>query len=149
MVVIKVWRSMCGCALVIRTPAASASRRKRRVAAWRSIRGTAAVAQNRPGGAGAYRPVDGPPDCWGQRDQDDFGAFAAHAQYPVAMLFTQIGNIGPDGLEEPQAKQPEHRHEREVARDRTRSSSCSAISSGRRGCAPPRAGAVIQIGAAP
>src|SRR5271166_5047527 len=32
------WRSMCGCGLVIRTPAISARRRKRRVAAWRSIR---------------------------------------------------------------------------------------------------------------
>jgi hypothetical protein len=38
MVVTKVWRSMCGCGLAIRTPAVSASRRRRRVAAWRSIR---------------------------------------------------------------------------------------------------------------
>jgi hypothetical protein len=36
-VVTKVWRSICGCGLVIGTPAASASRRSRRVAAWRSI----------------------------------------------------------------------------------------------------------------
>src|SRR5215831_5314527 len=34
----EVWRSMCGWGLVIRTPAVSARRRRRRVAAWRSIR---------------------------------------------------------------------------------------------------------------
>ena len=38
MVVTKLWRSMYGCGLVIRTPAASVSRRRRRVAAWRFIR---------------------------------------------------------------------------------------------------------------
>jgi hypothetical protein len=35
---VKNLRSMCGCALAIRTPAASARCRRRRVAAWRSIR---------------------------------------------------------------------------------------------------------------
>ena len=38
LVVTNLWRSMCGCGLVIRIPAAPASRRRRRVAAWRSIR---------------------------------------------------------------------------------------------------------------
>jgi hypothetical protein len=38
MVVTKVWRSMCGCALPAWMPAVSASRRRRRVAACRSIR---------------------------------------------------------------------------------------------------------------
>ena len=49
--------------------------------------GATAVEQDRPARAGAYRAVDGPPDRWRQRDQDDLGAFAAHAQYPVAVLF--------------------------------------------------------------
>jgi hypothetical protein len=38
MVVTNVCRSMCGCALAIRTPATLARCRRRRVAAWRSIR---------------------------------------------------------------------------------------------------------------
>jgi hypothetical protein len=60
----KVWRSMCGCGLVIRTPAASASRRRRRVAAWRSIRMAARALHDQPqakmlihGTAGRRRPV--------------------------------------------------------------------------------------------
>ena len=67
---------------------------------------------------GADRPVDGPADRWWQRDQDDLGAFAAHAQHPVAVLFAQVGDVGAGGFEDPQAQQPEHGHEREVARVR-------------------------------
>jgi len=36
--------------------------------------GTAGVQQDRPAGPGAYCPVDGPADCWRERDQDDLGA---------------------------------------------------------------------------
>ena len=53
----------------------------------------AAVEQDRPAGAGAGRPVDGPPDRWWRRDQDDLGAFAAHAQDPVTVLFTKVGDV--------------------------------------------------------
>jgi hypothetical protein len=62
--------------------------------------------------------VDGPPDGWRERYQDDLGAFAAHAQHPVTVFFTQIGDVGPGGFEDPQAQQAKHRHQREVARVR-------------------------------
>jgi hypothetical protein len=76
--------------------------------------GTAAVEQYRPAGTGVDRGVDCPADGGRQRDQHDFGAFAAHAQYPVAVLFAEVA----DGFEDPQAEQPEHGHEGEVARVR-------------------------------
>jgi hypothetical protein len=50
----------------------------------------AAVEQNRPAGTQAYRPVDGPADRWWQRNQDDLGALAAHAQHPVAVLLAEV-----------------------------------------------------------
>jgi hypothetical protein len=46
------------------------------------------------------------------------GSFAAYAQHPVAVLFTQVGDVRTGGLEDPQAEQPEHGHQREVARVR-------------------------------
>ena len=48
--------------------------------------GAAAVEQNRPAFPGSGGPVDGPADCWWQRDLDHLGALAAHAQHPVAVL---------------------------------------------------------------
>jgi len=78
--------------------------------------GAAAVEQDRAAGTGGYGPVDGPRDGWWQRDQDDLGALAAHPQHPVAVLFTKIGDVSASGLENPQAEQPQHRHQREVAR---------------------------------
>jgi hypothetical protein len=39
-----------------------------------------------------------------QRDQDDLGAFAAHAQHPVAVLLAQVGDVGAGGFEDPQAE---------------------------------------------
>jgi len=77
--------------------------------------GTPTIEQDRPTGTGADRGVDGPADCGWQRDQHDFGAFAAHAQHPVTMLFAQVGDVRASGLEDPQAEQPEHGHEGEVA----------------------------------
>ena len=74
----------------------------------------AGIQQDRPAGARAYCLVDGPADGWRQRDQDDFGAFAAHAQHSVAVLLTEVGDVGGVGLEDPQAEQPEHGHEGEV-----------------------------------
>jgi hypothetical protein len=61
------------------------------------------------------RTVDAPPDGRGQRDQDDFGALAAYAQHPVTVLVAEVGDVRAGGLENPQAQQPEHGHEREVA----------------------------------
>jgi hypothetical protein len=80
--------------------------------------GAAAVEQDRAVGAGGDRAVDGPPDRRWQRDQDGLGPFAAHAQHPVAVLFAQIGDVRPGGFEDPQAEQPKHGHQREVARVR-------------------------------
>jgi len=77
--------------------------------------GTAAVEQDRPAGAGADRAVDGPPDGWRERDQDDLGAFAAHAQHPVAVFFAEVGDVGASGFEDPQAEQAEHGHQRSVS----------------------------------
>jgi hypothetical protein len=61
--------------------------------------GAAAVEQDRPAGAGADRMGDGSPDGWRERNQDDLGAFAAHAQHPVTVFFTQVGDVGPGGFE--------------------------------------------------
>ena len=66
----------------------------------------------------ADRPVDGPADRWRQRDQDDLGALAAHAQHPVAVLLAEVGDVRAGGLEDPQAQQAEHGHQREVVRVR-------------------------------
>ena len=80
--------------------------------------GAAGVEQDRPMIAAADGPVDGPPDRWWQRDQDDLAALAAHTQYAVAVLFAQVSDVRAGGLEDPQAEQPEHGHQREVARIR-------------------------------
>ena len=77
--------------------------------------GAAAVEQDRPARPRSDRPVDGPANRWRQGHQDDLGALAAHAQYPVAVLLTKVGDVGAGGLEDPQAEQPEHGHQREVA----------------------------------
>ena len=80
--------------------------------------GAAAVEQDRPAHAGSDCPVDGPADRWRQRDQDDLGALAAHAQHPVAVLLAEVGDVRGSGLEDPQAQQAEHGHQREVVRVR-------------------------------
>ena len=61
-------------------------------------------------------PVDGPADGRRQRDQDNLGALAAHAQHPVTVLLPEVGDVRAGGLEDPQAKEAEHGHQREVAR---------------------------------
>ncbi len=75
-----------------------------------------AVKKDRPARARSDRPVNGPADRWRQRDQDDLGALAAHAQHPVAVFFAEIGYVRGSGLEDPQAQQPEHGHQREIPR---------------------------------
>jgi len=47
----------------------------------------------------------------------ELGALAAHAQDPVAVFLTEIGDVRSSGFEDPQA-QPEHGHQREIARVR-------------------------------
>jgi hypothetical protein len=80
--------------------------------------GAAAVEQDRPARAGSDCPVDGPADRGWQRDQDDLGALAAYPQHPVAVFLAEIGDVRGGGLEDPQAEQAEHDHQREVGRVR-------------------------------
>jgi hypothetical protein len=80
--------------------------------------GAASIEQDGPADTDADRAVNGSPDRWRQRDQDDLAAFAAHPQHPVTVLFAKIGDVRGGGLEDPQAEQPEHGHQREVARVR-------------------------------
>ena len=80
--------------------------------------GIAAIEQDRSARAGSGCPVDGPTDGGRQRDQDNLGALTAYAQHPVTMLFAEIADVRSSGLEYPQAEQPEHGHQREVARVR-------------------------------
>jgi hypothetical protein len=77
---------------MIGTPAVLARCRRRRVAAWRSIRVPRLLRR-----IGRW-----------QWYQDDLGAFAAHTQDPVAVLFAEVGDVGPGRLEDAQAEEPEH-----------------------------------------
>jgi hypothetical protein len=87
---------MCGCGLVIRTPAVSARAPHAAGGGVTVHPGTAAVEQDRAAGTGGYGPVEGPCHGWWQRDQDDLGAFAADAQYPVPMFFAEVGDNAVD-----------------------------------------------------
>src|SRR5215467_15288202 len=78
----------------------------------------AAVEQDRPVGGGADGSIEGPPYGRWQGDEDDLGAFAAYAQHLVAVFFAEVGDVRASGFEDPQAEQPEHRYQREVARVR-------------------------------
>ena len=78
----------------------------------------AAVEQDRPANTRPDCPVNGPPNCWRQRDQDHLGALAAHAEYPVTVFLAEIGYVRAGSFEDPQAQQAEHCHQREVARMR-------------------------------
>src|ERR1700733_8135795 len=53
----------------------------------------AAVEEDGSTGTAADGAVDGPSNSWRQRDQRDLGAFAAHTQHPVAVLFARVGDI--------------------------------------------------------
>jgi hypothetical protein len=60
--------------------------------------------------------VDRPADRWRERGEDDLPAFAGDPQHPVAMLLAEVADIGAAGFEDPQAEEPEHRHEGKVIR---------------------------------
>ena len=55
------------------------------------------------------------PEPAGAGDRGDLGAFAGYAQHPVAVLFTEVGDVGIGGFEDPQAQQAEHGNQGEVA----------------------------------
>ena len=91
-------------------------------AAWRSARqqrrpDAAAVGWQHGGPSGhrgcwagsAPRYGRRPPGRWPGRwqwQQHDLGAFAAHAQHPLAVLFAEIGDVGPGCFEDAQAGSP-------------------------------------------
>ena len=89
---------------MIRTPAVSAKPSQAAGGGVAVHPGAAAVEQDRPAGAGADRAVDGPADRWRQRDEDDLGALAAHAQHPVAVFFAEVGDVSAGGFEDPQTR---------------------------------------------
>jgi hypothetical protein len=68
--------------------------------------GAAAIEQDGPARADSGSPVNGPPYCWRQRDQDDLGALAAHAQHPVAMFLAEVTDVGASSFEDPQPSSP-------------------------------------------
>ena len=76
--------------------------------------GAPAIEQDRPAGTGPDRAVDGPANGRRQRDKNNLGALTAHAQDPVAVLLAEVGDIRAGGLEDPQAQESEHGHQREV-----------------------------------
>src|ERR1700733_2533167 len=117
MVVTNVCLSICGCGLVIRIPEASASRRRRRVAACRSMRTPRLLRR--------MGPLARPPTALSMARPTAGGSGISatlvplpHTQHPVAVLFAKVGDICAGGFEDPQAQQSEHRDEREVAERR-------------------------------
>jgi len=67
-----------------------------------------AVKQDRPAVTVIHGAIDRPADRGGQRNQDDFAAFAADPQDPVAVLLAEIADVRARGLEDSQAQQPQH-----------------------------------------
>jgi hypothetical protein len=80
--------------------------------------GAAGIDQDRAARTRSDRPVDGTPDGRRQRDQDNLGALAAHAQHSVTVFLAEVGDVCSGGLEDPQAQQAEHGYQREVVRVR-------------------------------
>ena len=74
------------------------------------------VPQNRPVGTVADSAFDRPGHGGRQRDQDDFAAFASHAQDAVAVLFAEVGDVRPAGFEDPQPEQAQQGDQGEVVR---------------------------------
>jgi hypothetical protein len=80
--------------------------------------GTPGIEQDGPAVPVVGCPVDGPADRGRQRHQNDLGALAADAQHSVAVLLAEVADVCGGGLEDPQAQQAEHGHQREVAQVR-------------------------------
>ncbi len=78
--------------------------------------GAATVEQQCPGCSVASGSIDGAADRWRQRNEDDLADLAADPENAVAMLFSEVVNVGADGLEDPQPEQAEQAHQREVER---------------------------------
>jgi hypothetical protein len=73
------------------------------------------VEQQRPGCPVSGGVPDGPQHGDGQRDEGGLGALAHDREQLVAGLAAQVGDVDPDRLADPQADQPEQRHQRMCA----------------------------------
>ena len=58
--------------------------------------------------------VDGSPDCWWERRQGNPSALASHLQDPVAVFLTEVFDVRPARLKDPQTEKPQHRDQGEV-----------------------------------
>src|ERR1700722_11363778 len=76
---------MSGWVRAMRTLPAWARCRRRQVAVCRSILLPRGVEQDRPCGPAADGAIDRASDRRRQRDQEDFGSFAAHPEHALAM----------------------------------------------------------------
>ena len=135
-----------GCVIAVTEgPGASATHRPARGGAPVHA-GAAAVKQDWTADTRADRMLDRPAGRWRQQAQHELSALAAHAQDPVAVLFTKVGDVAAGGSEDPQA---EHGDQHEVVLVRgcqaavSRASDCrwvnlrvgdSAATAGRRTC---------------
>src|SRR5437868_8251567 len=95
-------------------PAVSASPRGRRVAAWRSIRAPRRLSRIGPLVRAPVARSIARPTAGGSGTKTTLLPLP-HTQHPVTVLLAEIGDVRAGGLEDPQAEQPEHGHEREVA----------------------------------
>jgi hypothetical protein len=60
------------------------------------------VARDRTTVTTVDRSVEGAGHRWREWDEDDLAALATHPQDPVAMFFSEVADVGPAGLEDPQ-----------------------------------------------
>jgi hypothetical protein len=103
--VTKVWRSMCGCILGIRIPAACARCLSRRVAACRSIRAPRVLRRigpvSRPSAARSIALAI----AGGSGMRAPLAALAADPQDAVIVFFADVTDAGAAGFEDPQPEQ--------------------------------------------
>lgn len=78
--------------------------------------GAPAIQQQRTDETFRRGAVNRPADRRWQRDEDDLAALAPDPQNAVAVLLAEVFDVGADGLEDPQAQEPQKAHQREVER---------------------------------
>jgi hypothetical protein len=74
----------------------------------------APIEQQCPGCSVTSGSIDGAADRWRQRNEDDLATLAADPENAVTMLFSEVVNVGADGLEDPRPEQAEQAHQREI-----------------------------------